>query len=41
METRNVTELVQQVKLEMLALGYSTETITNHDTEWLSTICEA
>ena len=34
METRNVTELVQQVKLEMSALGYSTETITNHDTDW-------
>jgi len=41
METRNVTELVQQVKLEMSALGYSTESITNHDTEWLSTVCEA
>jgi len=34
METRNVTELVQQVKLEMTALGYSSKSITNHDNDW-------
>lgn len=34
METKNVTELVHQVKLEMSALGYSPKSVTNHDANW-------
>ncbi|MFA6732844.1 MAG: hypothetical protein WCS07_08905 [Sphaerochaeta sp.] len=34
METSNVTELVQQVKLEMTALGYSSKSINKHAADW-------
>lgn len=34
METKNVRELMHQVKLEMSALGYSPNSITNNNTNW-------
>ena len=34
METSNVTELVQQVKLGMTALGYSSKSINKHAADW-------
>jgi len=34
MEIKSVTELVEQVKLEMSALGYSPKSVANHCTNW-------